>query len=118
MSLLIAPEDGLELRAFGEVMTVKLGGSDTGGSPAVVSAMTPPRVGPPPHIHHNEDELFIVVEGSIAYFSDDTWTTMDPDGVVYPPRDRVHACRIDVTDSICYCPKGSEQLRSRSIWLP
>ena len=49
---------GEELRAFGNVLSVMLGGEQTNGKLAVMSEATPPGGGSPPRIHRNEDELF------------------------------------------------------------
>ncbi len=38
-------------------------GAQTGGAYAVVEAHVPPGGGPPPHVHHREDEAFHVLSG-------------------------------------------------------
>lgn len=75
------------LHAFGDTLQVKLSGDDTNGSLAVALAATPPGHGPPPHIHHNEDELFIILEGSFKFLGNDGWSgPVGPGTVVYTPR--------------------------------
>jgi quercetin dioxygenase-like cupin family protein len=93
--VVVQPGQGRDLHAFGEVLSVVLDGEQTRGSLTVMSAMTPPGVGPPPHLHHNEDELFLVVEGTINYFSNGEWAVVRPGGAVYLPRESVHTYRND-----------------------
>ena len=91
----VQPGGGLDLHAFGETMTIMLGGGRTGGRLSVAAALTPPGVGPPPHIHHREDELFLVLEGTISYLANDEWEIVRPGGLVYVPRGSKHAYRND-----------------------
>jgi hypothetical protein len=51
--------EGTDLHAFGDVLSVLLGGEQTGGTLMVAFDVTPPGGGPP-HVHGNEDELFLV----------------------------------------------------------
>jgi quercetin dioxygenase-like cupin family protein len=93
--VLVQPEEGTVLHAFGETMTVMLGGGQTAGQLAIISAQTPPGVGPPPHIHTREDEIFLVEEGSVSYFADGEWSAVRPGGAVFLPRNQVHTYRND-----------------------
>jgi len=51
---------GTQLRAFGDVLTVLLGGDQTRGALTVMLDVTPPRGGPPFHVHSREDELLLL----------------------------------------------------------
>ena len=42
-------------------------GAQTGGAYAVVEAHVPSGGGPPPHVHHREDEAFHVLEGEFDF---------------------------------------------------
>ena len=44
----------------------KVSGSDVGGRYAIIEAHTPPGLGPELHIHPHQNELFIVLKGSIG----------------------------------------------------
>jgi len=37
--------------------------------------MWPPQVGPPPHIHHTQDETFYVLEGEMEFVTEERTTT-------------------------------------------
>lgn len=61
--LVIPPEAGWGVAAFGSVAMFQLEGSQTAGNLCLAFAETPPGVGPPPHVHHRDDELFLVLQG-------------------------------------------------------
>jgi quercetin dioxygenase-like cupin family protein len=42
-------------------------GSDTGGTHSVFEFYVPAGSGSPPHVHHNEDEAFYVVDGEFEF---------------------------------------------------
>jgi quercetin dioxygenase-like cupin family protein len=90
-TLVIPPDDGKLLFAYGDTAQIKLSGEQTNGSMAVALSTTPPGGGPPPHRHRNEDEMFLVVEGSIRFLANGEWTEpLAPGSIVYTPRGAVH----------------------------
>ena len=93
--VLMQPEDARQLHAFGETMAVLLSGEQTGASIAVLDLRTPPGGGAPPHIHHREDEIFLVQSGTLSYFCDDVWTSVQPGGALFLPRGKLHTYRND-----------------------
>ncbi len=58
---LVLPGEGKKLWVADELMTFKASGEDTGGAYSLTDSMVPPQGGPPPHIHHREDEAFWVL---------------------------------------------------------
>lgn len=90
----VVPQNGgTVLNAFGDEITVKLVGAQTRGQFALFSDAIPPGGGPPPHYHLNEDEMFIVQEGRVAYLIEGRWTELGKGGVVFAPRGSIHAFR-------------------------
>ena len=87
------PDTGKDLHAFGDVLSVMIGGEQTSGTFTVMFDLTTPGGGPPSHVHANEDELFLVVEGHISYFVGGQWTEVGGGGAVYLPRGNVHCYR-------------------------
>jgi quercetin dioxygenase-like cupin family protein len=69
----------------------KIDGADSGGNLAVVEH--PFEVGGlvPPHVHHREDEISIVLEGEIGFRSEDQEIVLGPGGYIVKPRGEVHA---------------------------
>ena len=91
--IIVQPGEGSELRAFGDLVTVFLSGDQTGGKLALVLDETPPGGGPPPHVHAQEDELFLVIEGRVSFLSGGKWTEVKPGSAIYLPRGTPHTFR-------------------------
>lgn len=73
--------------------SVMLSGEQTGGTLAVLLNTDAEGGGPPPHVHSNDDELFLVIDGHYSFFSEGRWTEVSAGGVVYLPKGTVHAYR-------------------------
>jgi mannose-6-phosphate isomerase-like protein (cupin superfamily) len=107
-SVVVQPGMGINLYAFGNVLSVMLGGEQTNRTISVMSELTRPGGGPPLHVHSREAEIFLVVEGRISYFVDGAWTEVGPGGVVYLPPGAEH----------CYRNIGSVPSRHWIITMP
>ena len=116
-AIMVQPGTIKELHAFGDTLTVLLGGEQTGGALTVMFDITPPGGGPPLHVHSREDEFFQVVEGQISYFADGKWTEIGAGGVAYFPRGVPHHYRnVGTTPSkhwILTTPSGFEHFFAR-----
>jgi mannose-6-phosphate isomerase-like protein (cupin superfamily) len=62
---LVPSGEGKKLWVTDELVTFKASGEDTGGAYSLADSMVPPQGGPPPHIHHREDEAFWALEGEL-----------------------------------------------------
>jgi quercetin dioxygenase-like cupin family protein len=115
--VLMQPEDARQLHAFGETMAVLLSGEDTGSSLTVLDCRTPPGLGPPPHIHRNEDEIFLVQSGTLSYLSDGVWASVRPGGAAFLPRGQLHTYRNDGDQTsrhwVVTTPSGFEKFFAR-----
>jgi len=63
----LKPGEGPAFSAVGDVYRILATGEQTGGAYVLSEARVLPGGGPPPHIHHREDESFFVLEGEITF---------------------------------------------------
>ena len=91
--IIVQPGQAQKLHAFGNILSVFLGGEQTNGILSVTSELIAPGGGPPLHVHSHEDEIFLVVEGCISYFAEGRWTEVGMGGAVYLPRGAAHRYR-------------------------
>jgi quercetin dioxygenase-like cupin family protein len=94
-------------------VTMKAGPDQTGGAFAQFEVDDPRGSGPPVHIHHDEDETFYILDGTVTMFVGDERIDLVAGDYCFGPRGIPHAylvtserARMLVTTS----PSGSEQL--------
>jgi quercetin dioxygenase-like cupin family protein len=51
----------------GDRNQILITGEESGGAFAMIEILVPPQHGPPPHVHHREDEVFYVLEGEFTF---------------------------------------------------
>jgi quercetin dioxygenase-like cupin family protein len=77
--------------------TVKASGRDTNDALSVVEVLCPAGFGPPPHLHHRDDEAFYVLDGQMTVTcGEQTWTAA-PGSFVLLPRGIPHAFTVAAT---------------------
>lgn len=91
--IIVQPEEGKELCAFGDTILFKIDGSLTGCDLTIGLAITPPGGGPPLHVHHVEHEVFIIESGDLEMNIGGEWKKAAPGSVVFLPRDVPHQFR-------------------------
>ena len=91
----------------GWLMTFLATGEETQGQFALIEAVGRKGNVPPPHIHHNEDEIFYVLEGEIAASVNGRTIKVTPGTMVFLPRDVRHSFTIE-----------SEQVRMLQFLTP
>jgi uncharacterized cupin superfamily protein len=57
--------------------------------------MAAPGGGPPPHVHHFEDETFYILEGFISFQAGDQTIHAKPGDLIHIPRGTVHSLKND-----------------------
>ncbi len=88
--LIVAPDGGTDINAFGNTIQFKLRDEDTGGALTLGFAVVPPGHGPPPHVHHKDDEIFVVMKGRFEYYLDGETHVCGPGTVVFLPKECPH----------------------------
>src|SRR5690349_7502244 len=63
----VPAEGGKTLNVLGIPIVIRIHGRDTGGAVSAVESHDVPGGGPPPHIHHREDETFQVLKGDYEF---------------------------------------------------
>lgn len=104
----VGAADGAAYWFLGTLMTVKATGEDTGGAFTMLEQLAPPGFGPPLHVHHREDEPFLVLEGRVRFRCGDREFVMEGGGYVFLPKGVPHAFRIE----------GSTPARLMQMTLP
>jgi mannose-6-phosphate isomerase-like protein (cupin superfamily) len=87
----LAADDGEPLRFSDAQFLVKASAETTGGSFSIVEEVAP--LDTPTHVHANEDELFVVLEGEHEFTVGDTVFDVGPGAVVFAPRGVPHSHR-------------------------
>lgn len=92
-TVLVLPDEGKKLRAFGDEIVVHMGGAETGGRYTAFTCVTPRGGGPPPHYHSEEDEWFVPLEGRVEFLLDGEWREVPLNSLLFIPRGTVHTFR-------------------------
>jgi len=89
----VQSDGGKRLNILGTAMLLRVQGRDTGGSVAVVETHDLPGGGPPPHIHHREDETFQILEGEYEFSVAGKTVRATPGTTLFAPRNIPHTYR-------------------------
>jgi quercetin dioxygenase-like cupin family protein len=85
--------EGTSTWVVGDLYSFLVTGEETGGAYALIHATVPPQGGPPPHIHHREDETFYLLEGEITVEVDGRTLAATAGACVKLPRGSLHSFR-------------------------
>lgn len=84
------PNEGKSRWVLADLLTFKVTGEQTGGEFAAVELEVEPQNGPPPHIHHREDETFYVLDWKFSFLHGERTFTATSGAFVYIPKGTVH----------------------------
>ena len=94
MNPIQVPKDGGKaVNILGIPMLIRVQGRDTNGTVSVVESRDVPGGGPPPHIHHREDETFQILEGDYEFMIGNQKTLAKPGATLFAPRGIAHTYR-------------------------
>lgn len=82
----VPPGGGDTVFFVGDTYSTLLSGAQTGGTFALLEALVPAHTGPPPHIHHAEDETFVLLDGVVDFYVADDVHRAEPGSVVFVPQ--------------------------------
>lgn len=86
----LLPGEGKSLWVLGDLYTLKVVGEETGNSFAMPEVQVQPQNGPPPHIHHREDETFFVLEGQFSFLHGNSTFKTTTGSFVHIPKGTLH----------------------------
>jgi len=88
--LYVPANTGQAYWVMGDMFTYLVTGEGSGGSYFTLVADISPNAGPPPHIHHLEDEQFYVLEGALTFYVNEQTIQVKAGDFLHIPRDTVH----------------------------
>lgn len=77
-----------------------LDASETQGAMSIFDSVSPPRSGPPRHVHDAEDETFVILSGEVELWLDGETFTRGPGETAFIPRGTEHTFRV-ISDHPC-----------------
>ncbi len=91
--VLLRPDEGKVIQVLQERMTFKVMSADTNGLYTLFISSAEPGGGSPPHIHHQEDEAFFILEGNYEFLLGDKTLELGPGSFLFAPRGIPHASK-------------------------
>lgn len=91
--LLVPAGGGKAVNILGIPMLIRIHGRDTNGVVSAVESHDVPGGGPPPHIHHREDETFQILEGDYEFTVAGKSHVAGPGTTIFAPRGIPHTYR-------------------------
>ena len=77
-----------------------LDASETEGAMSIFDSVSPPRSGPPRHVHDAEDETFVILSGEVELWLEGETFTRGPGETAFIPRGAEHTFRV-ISDHPC-----------------
>lgn len=66
----------------------------SGGAMSIVDSVSPPKSGPPRHVHDAEDETFVVLSGEVEFWLEGETFSRGPGETAFIPRGAEHTFRV------------------------
>ena len=107
--IVLGPGEG-ETATVGSIgFTIKATGEDTQGAYSLVEASGPTFA--TAHVHHDREEAFYVVEGTVTFLAGTDTVTVGPGSYLLVPRETMHGFRSQGTTKILitHSPGGFER---------
>ena len=92
---LVSPREDVPMKwFFGGQTWMRATSESTNGAYGLIEQVRAPGTGSPYHLHHNEDESFYILEGSIRFVSGDQSWTGGPGTYAFLPRHVPHGFEV------------------------
>lgn len=92
-AVVVGPEEGRHLHFLNHLATIKYP-SGSAGSMSIVEFLATQGFGPPQHIHRDEDELFMVLEGTLRLMTQDEEIPAGEGTMAVLPRGVAHTFQV------------------------
>jgi quercetin dioxygenase-like cupin family protein len=116
----VPPGEGETFWVLGDFVAFKADGESTGLS--VFEGLVPPKGGPPPHIHDQQEEACYVLEGTFSFLSGDKTINAEPGTFMWIPRGTLHTFKNTGAESgrvlVASTLPGSHRRFFREVGVP
>ena len=111
----ISNEDtGQTLISGGNAYRIAVSSEQSNQRYTIIDSIVEPGNGGPYHIHKNEDEVFIITEGVMTFYEDETAISCPPGTIISCPPQSVRAFRNETSERvkmlIMYTPPGVDEM--------
>lgn len=106
----VATDEGEAIWFNGGLCIIKASGPQTNDHLAAVEFRVPEGFGSPLHVHHHDDEIFLVLSGDVRFRLGEDVIEAEAGSLVYGPREVGHSFTAD-TDArllLLFAPAGTE----------
>lgn len=107
----LGPGVGHHLHFLGHLATIRVSGE--AGALSVVEFQAARGIGAPRHLHDDEDELFLVQEGTLVFHVGDVEHPAGPGGLAYLPAGIEHTFQVHSTHARFTCVTASRTASPR-----
>lgn len=108
------PKSGLHIASMGNIYRMIMTGAETEGRFSIMEAFVNPGEGAPFHLHHREDESFLITEGEMVFYDGEKKVVATTGTFVMCPPGSKRAFRNESSTKakmiIFYTPPGVEEM--------
>ncbi|MFT5717031.1 MAG: mannose-6-phosphate isomerase-like protein (cupin superfamily) [Oleiphilaceae bacterium] len=108
------PQSGLHIASMGNIYRLIITGAETEGRFSIMEAFVNPGDGAPFHLHHREDESFLITEGEMVFYDGENRIVATTGTFVMCPPGSKRAFRNESSTKakmmIFYTPPGIEEM--------
>ena len=109
--MFVPAKTGQAYWVMGDLFTYLVTGIESGGRYFTLEVHVSPGNGPPPHIHHREEEQFYILEGELTFRVGDQTFQASPGDFIHIPRETIHSFKNGTTTAkllSTFTPAGIE----------